>query len=177
MAGPLHEPHHHPGPLPEPADVQGDLRGQVGRAVQVAEGAEIGCLAGRAGGHALVELGHPPSSTRATHPPFDRVGLTAQQVLGPGQPAVRHRIVPQAFGVLAGEQDGHMRGRFVQVSTTVGGEGALPGLDRTGDVGQPPRARASPSRAAAVSWWASSASMAARAASQSAARSCCPSAR
>jgi hypothetical protein len=59
MAGPLHEPHHHLGPLPEPADVQGDRRGQVGRAVQVAEGAEIGCLAGRAGGHALVEPGHP----------------------------------------------------------------------------------------------------------------------
>jgi hypothetical protein len=138
MAGPLHEPHHHPGPLPEPADVQGDLRGQVGRAVQVAEGAEIGCLAGRAGGHALVELGHPPLLDQGYPPPFDRVGLTAQQVLGPGQPAVRHRIVPQAFGVLAGEEDGHMRGRFIQVSSTVGGQGALPGLDRTVDVGQPP---------------------------------------
>ena len=59
MAGPLHEPHHHPGPLPEPTHVQGDLCGQVGRAVQVAEGAKIRRFAGCAGGHALVEPGHP----------------------------------------------------------------------------------------------------------------------
>ena len=83
-----------------------------------------------------LDQGHPP--------PFDRVGLTAQQVLGPGQPAVRHRTVPQAFGVVAGEEDGHMHGRFVQVSSTVGDEGALPGLDRTGDVGQPPPAPGQP---------------------------------
>jgi hypothetical protein len=59
MAGPLHEAHHHPGPLLEPAHVQRDLRSDVGRAVQIAEDAKIGCLPGRAGGHAPVEPGHP----------------------------------------------------------------------------------------------------------------------
>ena len=185
MAGPLHEPHHHPGPLLEPAHVQGDLRGDVGRAVQVAEGAKIRRFAGRAGGHALVEPGHPgfdpaegdlgqagpaqrgqlqvglPGSSGYSErllgmfergrrvdgplrldqghpPPLDRVGVAVQQVPGPGQPAIRQRVIPQALGVLAGEEDGHMRRGFVQASSTVGGIGALPGLDRTGDIGQPP---------------------------------------
>jgi hypothetical protein len=40
--------------------------------------------------------------------------------------------------VLASEKDGHMRRRFIQTSSTVGGVGTLPGLDRTRDIGQPP---------------------------------------
>jgi hypothetical protein len=64
-----------------------------------------------------------------------------------------------------------MRRGFVQPGSTVAGVGALPGLDRTGMSDSHHRARASPSRAAAVSWRASSASKAARAPSQLAARS------
>lgn len=58
MAGALHESHDHGRPLLEPAGVQGDLRGQHGRAVQVSDGPQVSRFAGRAGGHPLVEPGH-----------------------------------------------------------------------------------------------------------------------
>ena len=64
-----------------------------------------------------------------------------------------------------------MRRGFVLALSTVGGVGALPGLDRPGEVGQPPPGPGQPVGPAAVSLPARSASKAARAAAHSAARS------
>ena len=113
VAGALHEAHDDARPLLEPADVQRDLCGEVGRAVQVAQGAKIGGFAGRAGGHDLVEAGHAlvdPAQRDLREPgPAQRGELEVGVARSPGDGERPRGVIERVGGVDSsfGLQEGH----------------------------------------------------------------------
>ena len=64
--------------------------------------------------------------------------MVDEQVLGPGEPAVRLRVVPQAVCVLARQEERHVGRGLVQILSAERDVRAVPRLDGTRDVGHPP---------------------------------------